>query len=78
MLKDDIMAVKKELKEVSLAREILSDYKKANKTLEKFNKRLFVVWVITFVLFIIAVCWIIYLYRDMGTEIVTEETTTYS
>lgn len=65
------MAVKKEMNEIkkckeeSFAMEILKDYKKQ-------NKRLFIVWIITFLTLIGVTCYTIYLVNDIG---VVEETT---
>lgn len=69
MLKDDIMAVKKEVKELkekSFGMELLSDLKKQ-------NKRLFIIWIITFVAFILLLGYTLWLMNDIGT---IEETTT--
>ena len=71
MLKDDIMAVKKEvknLKEQSLAIELLSDQRKQ-------NKRLFIIWIVTFIAFIGLLGYTIWLLNDIGTyeETITQE-----
>ena len=71
MLKDDIMAVKKEiknLKEQSLAIELLSDQRKQ-------NKRLFIIWIITFIAFIGLLGYTLWLLNDIGTyeETITQE-----
>ncbi len=62
-MRDDIMAVKRELSEVreeSFAMEILKDYKKT-------NKRMFVIWIITFVSFLFLLGYTIYLLNDIST-----------
>lgn len=69
MLRDDLMAVKKtinELKEQSFGMELLSDMKKQ-------NKRLYIIWIITFVAFMILLGYTFWLLNDIGT---IEETTT--
>ena len=69
MIRDDIMAVKKEVKELrekSFGYELLQDMKKQ-------NKRLFVIWIITFIAFGGLLAYTIYLLNDIGT---IEETTT--
>lgn len=48
------------MEEKSLAWELLQDTKKA-------NKRLFVIWIITFVALIGVTCYTIYLLNDIGT-----------
>lgn len=69
-MREDIMAVKKDLEEVkneSFASEILRDYKKT-------NKRIFAIWIITFIAFIGLLCYTIYLLNDIGTiETTTQE-----
>lgn len=68
-MKDEVLELKKELKEVreeSFAMELLKDFKAQ-------NKRLFVVWLITFLTLIGVTCYTIYLLNDIG---VIEETIT--
>lgn len=69
-MREDIMAVKKDLEEVkneSFASEILRDYKKT-------NKRIFAIWIITFIAFAGLLCYTIYLLNDIGTiETTTQE-----
>lgn len=62
-MRDDIMEVKRELNEVreeSFAMEILKDYKKT-------NKRMFVIWIITFASFLFLLGYTIYLLNDIST-----------
>ena len=69
MIRDDIMAVKKEvneLREKSFSYELLQDMKKQ-------NKRLYTIWIITFIAFMMLLGYTIYLLNDIGT---IEETTT--
>lgn len=69
MLKEDIIEVKKEvdeLKKESFAFEMLKDYKKQ-------NKRLFVIWIITFIALIGMTCYLVYLLNDITT--ITDEYT---
>jgi capsular polysaccharide biosynthesis protein len=53
------------MEEKSLAWELLQDTKKA-------NKRMFLIWIITFLTLIAVTCYTIYLLNDIGT---VEETT---
>lgn len=69
-MKDEVLELKKELEEVkeeSFAMELLKDFKVQ-------NKRLFIVWIITFLTLIGVTCYTIYLLNDIG---VIEETTTF-
>lgn len=68
-MREEIMEVKKEIEEIkeqSFASQILSDYKKQ-------NKRLFIIWIITFLALISLTCYTIYLLNDIGTETTTIE-----
>lgn len=68
-MRDEIMAVQKELnelKEQSIAWEMLQDNKKE-------KKRLFIMWIITFIALIGVSCYTVYLLNDIGT--VTETST---
>ena len=68
-MKDEVLELKKELeqvKEQSFAMELLKDFKKQ-------NKRMFIVWIITFLTLIGVTCYTIYLTSDIG---VIEETIT--
>ena len=67
-MKDEVLELMKELDEVkeeSFAMELLKDFKKQ-------NKRMFIVWIITFLTLIGVTCYTIYLLNDIG---VIEETT---
>ena len=69
MIRDDLMAVKSELKEVkekSIALELLADFKKQ-------NKRQFIVILVILAMFTALLGYTIYLLNDIGT---IEETTT--
>lgn len=62
-MRDDIMAVKKEiekLKEESVAMELLKDVRKT-------NKRLFVIWIVTFLTLVGVACYVFYLKNDSET-----------
>lgn len=62
-MRDDIMAVKKEiekLKEESVAMELLKDVRKK-------NKRLFVIWIVTFLTLVGVACYVFYLKNDSET-----------
>ena len=71
-MREDIAKMKKEVKEIqeqTFALEILSDYKKQ-------YKRLFIIWIITFLALIGISCYLIYLLNDIGVETTTTENTT--
>ena len=68
-MREEIMKIKKDLKEVkneSFAAQILKDYKVQ-------NKRLFIIWIVTFVALMGTFVYLVYLLNDIGT---IEETTT--
>lgn len=72
-MKDEVLELKKELEEVreeSFAMELLKDFKKQ-------NKRMFIVWIITFLTLIGVTCYTIYLLNDIGVieETITQENT---
>ena len=67
-MREEIMKIKKDLKEVkneSFAAQILKDYKVQ-------NKRLFIIWIVTFVALMGTFVYLVYLLNDIG---VIEETT---
>lgn len=70
MIRDDIMEVKKEVKELrekSFGYELLQDMKKQ-------NKRLYTIWIITFIAFIGLLSYTLWLLNDVGTiETTTQE-----
>lgn len=70
MLRDDILDMKKEVKELreqSFGMELLSDMKKQ-------NKRLYIIWIITFIAFIGLLGYTLWLLNDVGTiETTTQE-----
>ena len=71
-MKEDVLELKKELNEIkeeSFALELLKDQRKQ-------NKRLFIIWIITFVALIGLTCYTIYLLNDIGVveETITQET----
>lgn len=71
MIKEDIMEIKKEvneLKEQSLAYEILQDSKKA-------NKRMFILLVIVLCMWFTTIGYLVYILNDIGTvsETITQE-----
>ena len=66
-LKEEVIDMKKEIQEVqeqSFASQILSDYKKD-------KKRLFIIWIITFLALISVTCYTVYLLNDINTETTT-------
>lgn len=67
-IKNELNEAKNEinnLKGQSFAYEILQDYKKA-------NKRLFIMWIITFIALIGVACYTVYLLNDVSTVETTE------
>lgn len=67
-MKEDVLEMKKEveeLKQETFAMELLKDQRKQ-------NKRLFIIWIITFLTLICVTCYTIWLLNDIG---VIEETT---
>lgn len=69
-LRDDVIDMKKELEDVreqSLAMELLRDQRRQ-------NKRLFIIWIITFVAFICLLGYTLYLLNDISV-ITTDEYT---
>lgn len=69
MIRDDLMAIKKELKEVKekgFAIELLNDYKKQ-------NKRLFIILIIVLVMWFVTIGYLVYILNDVGTTETTTE-----
>ena len=70
-IKEEVVNMKKEVKEVknqSLAREMLEDYKKQ-------NKRLFIIIIIILCMWFATGCYLVYILNDIGTIETTEEVT---
>lgn len=70
-LREDVLDMKEEVNDLrrqSLAMELLKDYKKT-------NKRLLIIWIITFVAFIGLLGYTIYLSNDIGSyeQTITQE-----
>lgn len=68
-MRDEIMEIKKEVEEVkekSFALELLQDQRKA-------NKRMFVIWIITFIALVGVSIYTVYLLNDIGTIETTQE-----
>ena len=68
-LMEEVLEMKREVKDIeeeNFALEILHDYKQQ-------NKRLFIIWIVTFIALIGVTCYTIYLLNDIGT---VEEITT--
>lgn len=62
-LQEDVQKIEEKVKKVeeqSWAMSVLGDYKRQ-------NKRLFIIWIITFLAFIGMLCYTIYLHNDIGT-----------
>jgi uncharacterized membrane protein len=69
MIRDDIMAVKKEIKELkeqSLAMELLNDYKKT-------NKRQFIIILVILTMWFCTIGYLVYILNDIGTTETTQE-----
>jgi hypothetical protein len=67
-MRDEIMEIKKEVEEVkekSFALELLQDQRKA-------NKRMFIIWLITFIALVGVSVYTVYLLNDIGTIETTE------
>ena len=67
-MRDEIMEVKREIEEVkekSFALELLQDQRKA-------NKRMFIIWLITFIALVGVSVYTVYLLNDIGTIETTE------
>lgn len=66
-IREEVLELEKEVKEIqevqeqSFASQILSDYKKD-------KKRLFIIWIITFLALISVTCYLVYTLNDIGTE----------
>lgn len=68
-MRDEIMEIKKEVEEVkekSFALELLQDQRKA-------NKRMFIIWIITFIALVGVSVYTVYLLNDIGTIETTTE-----
>lgn len=68
-MRDEIMEVKREIEEVkekSFALELLQDQRKA-------NKRMFIIWLITFIALVGVSVYTVYLLNDIGTIETTTE-----
>ena len=77
-LKEEVIEMRKEVKEVkeqSLAWEILSDYKRSNEMLEKANKRQFIIILVILILWFLTGCYLVYILNDIGTIETTEQIT---
>ena len=73
MLRDDVMAVKKEVKELkekSFALEMMGDYKKQ-------NKRLFVIILIILTMWFATIGYLVYVLNDIGSVETTQEVTDF-
>lgn len=67
-LREDVEKVQDKIEKTSVAMELLEYSKEQNKQLEKNNKRMFIVWIITFIGLIVSLGYIVYLLNDI-TEI---------
>lgn len=65
-LREDVEKVQDKIEKTSVAMELLEYSKEQNKQLERNNKRMFIVWIITFIGLIISLGYIIYLLNDIS------------
>lgn len=65
-LREDVEKVQDKIEKTSVAMELLEYSKEQNKQLERNNKRMFIVWIITFVGLIISLGYIVYLLNDIS------------
>lgn len=79
-IKDEVLSVKEELKEAkkqvkqnSFAVEMLREEKKRNENLASATKRLFIIWIITFLTFICLLGYTIWLLNDITVVETSEE-----
>ena len=75
-MKEEILEMKKEVEEIKQEKE-QSDLIRILMIDDKKNKRLCWIIALLVLLLIISVGYIIYLYNDIGTEVITKETETY-
>lgn len=66
-IKEELEKVEEKVEKSSFAMEMLQFSKEQNKVLEKNNKRMFWIWVITFIGLVLSVGYIVYLLNDIGT-----------
>lgn len=64
-LREDVEKVQDKIEKTSVAMELLEYSKEQNKQLERNNKRMFIVWIITFIGLIISLGYIVYLLNDI-------------
>ena len=68
-MKEEVQELKQEVKEIkeqSAAMEILTLAKHQNEQLEDNNKRIFIIWIITFIGLLLAVGYIVFLLNDIS------------
>lgn len=73
-VKEELKEAKKQVKENSFAVELLREEKGRNQSLANAVKRIFVMWIITFVAFICLLAYTIWLLNDISVVETTEET----
>lgn len=66
-IREEIENVEEKVQKTSFAMEMLQFSKEQNVQLEHNNKRMFIIWIITFVGLILSVGYIVYLLNDIST-----------
>lgn len=66
-IKEELEKVEEKVEKTSFAMEMLKFSKEQNVQLENNNKRMFRIWIITFVGLVLSIGYIIYLLNDIGT-----------
>lgn len=66
-IKEELEKVEEKVEKASFAMEMLQFSKKQNEQLENNNRRMFWIWVITFIGLVLSVGYIVYLLNDIDT-----------
>ena len=66
-IREELEKVEEKVEKTSFAMEMLQFSKEQNVQLENNNKRMFGIWIVTFLGLVIAIGYIIYLLNDIGT-----------
>lgn len=81
-IREELDKVEEKVEKTSFAMEMLQFSKEQNKQLERNNKRMFWIWIITFVGLVLSIGYIIYLLNDISnvdsTEITQENESGYN
>lgn len=73
-IKEEIEKVEEKVEKTSFAMEMLQFSKKQNEQLENNNRRMFWIWLITFIGLVLSVGYIVYLLNDISSVDATEVT----